>query len=265
MQITVLGSGACELWATRSSPAYWVQGGGVGIMLDLGQGAWRRLLVGGRQMDEVDAVIISHPHPDHMADLVPLLFALNYDPELAARAHISLLAHAGVEPLLQALNNAWGNWLNPPPERLAKRWLKPGGVTEVSGVRIAAAAARHHPHSLAWRLEAGGRSLVYLGDSEASPELAEFAQGADLLICHCAGTDQEPKPGHLYPAACGELAAAAEVGALLLSHFYRVVDPAEAAASAASLFKGAVWAAFDGLQLELSDAGVTAKPIIGRN
>lgn len=256
MRITVLGSGTCELRAPRSSPAYLLEAGGVRVMLDLGQGAWRRLLDSGLRAEEVDGVILSHPHPDHTADLIPLLFALKYDPALAARARITLLAHAGMEPLLNALNQAWSNWLDPPPQVLTRRWLEPGDQAALGEVRIATAAAVHHAHSLAWRLEAGGRSLVYLGDSEANAELARFAAGADLLICHCAGTDQEPKPGHLHPAACGELAAEAGVGALLLSHFYRVVNPGKAAASAAARFGGAVWAAFDGLRLDLTANGV---------
>ena len=193
MRITVLGSGTCELRPERSSPAYWLQAGGLGIMLDLGQGAWKRLLDSGRQAAEVDAVIISHPHPDHMADLIPLLFALKYDPELAARARISLLAHTGLEPLLTALNQAWSNWLTRRRRCSPGVGWTPGDRTQLGEMSIATTAAVHHPHSLAWRLEADGRSLVYLGDSEADQELARFAQGADLLICHCAGTDQEPK------------------------------------------------------------------------
>ena len=258
MHITVLGSGTCELRPERSSPAYWLQAGDAGIMLDLGQGAWRRLLESGFRADQVDAVIISHPHPDHMADLIPLLFALKYDPDLAATARMTLLAHAGLEPLLASLNQAWGGWLDPPDRALARRWLKPGERAQVGEVSLATAPAAHHAHSLAWRLEHGGRSLVYLGDSEASDGLARFAQGADLMICHCAGTDHEPKKGHLYPAACGELAALAGVGSLSLSHFYRVVDPQKATASAAARFSGPVWAAFDGLRLELGPKGVSA-------
>lgn len=259
MRLTVLGSGTCELRARRSSPAYWLEAVGRGILLDLGMGAWRRLLDSGRQAAEVDGVIISHPHPDHMADLIPLLFALNYDPELAAQAQITLLAHPGLELLLDALDQAWGGWLNPPAPALTRCWLGPGQGTRLGGVAITTAAAAHHPLSLAWRLEAGGRSLVYLGDSEASEDLARFALGADLLICHCAGSDQEPKPGHLYPAACGKLAAQAQVGALLLSHFYRVVNPRQATASAAEHFSERIWAAFDGLQLELTSGGIVAR------
>jgi ribonuclease BN (tRNA processing enzyme) len=258
MLIKVLGSGSCELRAARSSPAYLLQAGGVKLMLDLGQGAWRLLLEAGHQPDQIDGVIISHPHLDHMADLIPLLFALKYDPELSAAARMTLLAHPGVGQMLADLQGVFGSWLDPPAEALARLWLEPGQETSLGGVCIAAAAVEHHAHSLAWRLEAGGVSLVYLGDGGASESLARFAAGADLLICHCAGSDAAPKPGHLYPEASGRLAAAAGAGALLLSHFYRAVDPQEAAASAAANFGGAVWAAYDGLELEVTAGGVQA-------
>ncbi|RJX28564.1 MAG: ribonuclease Z [Desulfarculus sp.] len=250
MLLRVLGSGTCELRQERSAPAYLVEAGAAALMLDLGQGAWRRLLEAGRDPAGLSGVLISHPHPDHVSDLVPLLFALNYAPHMAA-ARLALLAHPGLARVLQGLTAAFGPWLEPPERALERRWLAPGQETSLGGVRILAAAAAHHPHSLAFRLEHEGAVLVYLGDSEASPSLARFASGAGLLICHCAGSDQRPRPGHLHPAACGRLAAAAGARALLLSHFYRDVDPEQAAASAAEHFSGAVWAASDHLELVL--------------
>lgn len=251
MLLTVLGSGTCELRAARSSPAYLLEAGHTRLMLDLGQGAWRRLAESGRAARQVDGVIISHPHPDHMADLVPLLFALKYDPLLAGGGQMKLLAHHGLQGLVQGLDQLFSGWLNPPPEVLQRMWLHPGQGARVGQVEIKTISAEHHSYSLAWRLECGGSSLAYLGDSAASDSLAEFARGADLLVAHCAGTDQNPKPGHLYPRACGIMAARAGAGALLLSHLYREVDPEQARESAAANFSGPVWAAFDGLALRM--------------
>lgn len=255
MLLTVLGSGTCELRAQRSSPAYLVQAGETGLMLDLGQGAWRRLLEYGHDPAALSGVIISHPHLDHLADLLPLLFALKYDPRLSREARLTLLAHPGVGRVLSGLEAVFPGWLDPPPPALTRCWLEPGQAHELGGVRLTTAAAVHHAYSLAWRLEADGASLVYLGDSEASEELAAFAAGAGLLICHCAGSDEAPKEGHLFPAGCGRLAARAGAGALLLSHFYRAVDPERAVASAGEHFQGPIWAARDGLVLELGPAG----------
>ncbi len=251
MRLRVLGSGTCELRRERSSPAYLLEAEGTALMLDLGQGAWRRLLQAGRRPADLDGVLLSHPHLDHISDLIPLLFALKYDPELSVQARMTLLAHEGLGGMIGELDRVFGGWLDPEASVLERRWLAPGQETSLGGVKIKTAAAKHHAYSLAFRLEAGGTCLVYLGDSEASEELARFAAGCDLLICHCAGTDAEPKPGHLYPAASGQLAAEAGAGALLLSHFYREVDPGEAVKSARRYFGGQVWAARDHLQLIL--------------
>ncbi len=251
MLLTVLGSGTCELRVERSSPAYLLEAGGRGVLLDLGQGTLRRLVESGRDPADLAGVLISHPHPDHLADLVPLLFALNYDPALRRRARLVLAAHAGLAPLLAGLQGLFSPWLSPPPERLEPLWLEPGQEFDLGTWRGRAVAARHHPQSLAFRLEHAGASLVYLGDSEADPGLVELCLGADLVVAHCAGSDQAPKEGHLHPRAAGLLAREARAGALLLSHFYSDVDPLEATASAGAQFGGPVWAARDLMILEV--------------
>lgn len=249
MGLTVLGSGSCELRRERSSPAYLLEAKGFSLLLDLGQGALRRLLDTGRDPAALGAVLLSHHHPDHLGDLIPLLFALNHDPHMRDTARLGLLAHAGLAPILAGLQGLFGAWLSPPPERLAPTWLQPGQETTLGPWLVRAAAAGHTPFSLAYRLECTGASLVYLGDSPASPDLAPFCQDTGLLIVHCAGSDHDPKPGHASPRQAGGLAARAGAKALLLSHFYGDVDPEAAVASARALFSGPVWAARDFLAL----------------
>ncbi|MFZ5586464.1 MAG: MBL fold metallo-hydrolase [Thermodesulfobacteriota bacterium] len=255
MRLTVLGSGSCELRARRSSPAYLVEEGAYRLLLDLGAGAWRRLTELGRDPASVAAVALSHPHPDHLGDLVPLLFALNYDPNLNQGPGVDLLAPAGLEPILAGIQAPFGAWLRPPPERLRCWWLEPGQGLVLGPLAVTCAPAAHTPQSLAWRIAAGGASLVYLGDSAAAPWLIDFCRGADLLLAHCAGGDEAPKPGHIHPRAAGELARRAGVRALLLSHFYRDVDPEAAVSSAAAVFGGPVWAAVDGAAYLVREGG----------
>lgn len=248
----MLGSGSCELRRERSSPAYLLEAQGFSLLMDLGQGALRRLLDTGRDPAALGAVLLSHHHPDHLGDLLPLLFALNYDPHMREAANLRLLAHAGLAPLLAGLQGLFGTWLSPPPGKLDPVWLDPGQETVLGPGLVRVAAAWHTPHSLAFRLECAGASLVYLGDSPAIPDLAPFCQDAGLLIVHCAGSDQEPKPGHASPRQAGDLASQAGAKALLLSHFYGDVDPEAAVASAGSRFPGPVWAARDYLTLDVT-------------
>ena len=108
------------------------------------------------------------------------------------------------------------------------------------------------PGSLAFRLEYGGRSLVYLGDSHATPELVEFVTGRRpahrQLRCH--GT-RPPNRATWAPTASGSLAAQAGVKALLLSHLYSAVDAGAAVEAASAVFQGPVWAAEDFMRLDL--------------
>ena len=214
-------------------------------MLDAGRGALTAMLAAGLKAAELNAVLLTHHHPDHLADLVPLLFALNYDPAMIEGARVSIMGHPGIEPVVDGLDSALGRWLNPKHNNADFKWLEPGDALEVGEVKITVAEARHIATSLAYRLERSGASLVYLGDSEYSEALAEFSQGADLLLANCAATDQRPKKGHMGPSDCGRLAASAGVGALLLSHMYREVDQAEALAAAGKVFSGPVLAAYD--------------------
>jgi ribonuclease BN (tRNA processing enzyme) len=254
IRLTVLGSGTCELSAARSSPAYAAEAAGGLALLDLGAGALRRLTELGFDPARVQGVLLSHHHPDHLGDLLPLLFALNYDPALAG-ARLTLAGHHRLARVLDALGAAFGRLVQPGPERLAELWLEPGRTAEVGPFAVEAAPAAHLETSLAFRLEAAGASLVYLGDSEATGELAGLCRGAGLVIAHCAGSDAAPKPGHLSPTPAGRLAAKAGAGALLISHLYRAVDPVEAVAAARREFSGPVWAAADGMAVEVGPGG----------
>ena len=245
----VLGSGCSELNPQRSSPAYLVGAGEQWLMLDLGQGAWRRLMEAGFAPALVSAVLLSHHHLDHMADLLPLLFALNYDAGLKAQARMTLVAHAGFARVWEGLGQLFGDWVRPAPENLATRWLEPGDRTTLGALELACAASAHIQTSLAYRLTWGEQSLVYLGDSALCPGLDQLARGADLLVCHTVGDPEHPNPKHMHPAQAGALARVAGVGGLVLSHLYADQDPGLAVASAAGEFGGPVWAARDHLEL----------------
>lgn len=256
LRLTVLGSGSCELRRQRSSPSYLLMAGGNAFLLDLGQGAWRALTGLGVAPATVKGILLSHHHLDHIGDLLPLLFALNYDPLMRETARISLFGHPGLAKVLEGLAGVFGSWARPPQENLRTVWLEDGDRRDLAGLQILAGAASHIETSLAYRLGFGGVSLVYLGDSEYSPALAELAQGAELVVAHCAASDERPKPGHLGPSQAGRLAAEAGAKALLLSHFYREVDPLKAVAAAGKVFDGRVFAAEDGMCLDLGpDAG----------
>jgi len=86
---------------------------------------------------------------------------------------------------------------------------------------VAGCRVPHIPSSIALRLaDAGGRTLVYSGDTDESDALADLARGADLLLVESSFPDEERIAGHLTPSLAGKIAARAHPRRVVLTHFY---------------------------------------------
>jgi ribonuclease BN (tRNA processing enzyme) len=251
MELIVLGSGTGVPSLRRGSPAYAVQAARRLLLLDLGSGACRALLRHDLNFSQVDLIALSHLHPDHTGDLVPFFFASHYSLGYTRKEPFWLLAAQGFQDFHERLKAAFGQWVEAPPGLLKLKELNPDGPDQVSweGLTIKSAPVNHIPGSLAYRVEAGGRSLVYSGDTDVSDSLVALARGADLLVLECANPVKVP--GHLTPEEAGALAARAGVARLVLTHFYPPCDEVDVTALAAQEFTGEIIRAEDGLRLEV--------------
>lgn len=251
MELIVLGSGTGVPSLKRGAPAYAVLAAGRLILLDLGSGACRSLLRHDLNFSQVDLIALTHLHPDHIGDLVPFLFATHYSLGYTRKEPFWLLAARGFADFHERLKGAFGHWVEAPPGLLRLRELATDAPEQVSwpGLTIKSAPVNHIDSSLAFRVEAEGRSLVYSGDTDWSPSLVELAQGADLLVLECSMPTKVP--GHLTPEEAGRLAAAAGVSRLLLCHFYPPCDEVDVLALAAREFPGEIIRAEDGLRLKV--------------
>ncbi len=247
--MTVVGSGAGIPTARRGSPCLLVEAEGVRAALDIGSGSLRALALLGVEPRSLDLVVVTHFHPDHAADLAPLLFALR-NPDYPRGGTLELLGPQGTKEHLAALGRLWDGKLEPRGYELRSAELRDGSLRH-GPWRLSFAPTGHTAASVACAVEAGGRRLAYGGDSPASAELVALAAGADLLVLECSFPDASPHPRHLTPTAAGTLAAAAGARRLVLTHFYPAVDPHDAAQAARSVFPGEVIAAEDGLELEV--------------
>jgi ribonuclease BN (tRNA processing enzyme) len=205
----------------------------------------------GLNFNQIDLLAVSHRHPDHVGDLVPFLFATRYSLGYTRREPFWLLAAQGFAGFLAKLKAAFGDWLEPPEGLMELKELSPRGPDELrrEGLAVRSAPANHIDGSLAFRIEAESRSLVYSGDTDESDSLVALAQGADLLVLEAANPFKVP--GHLTPVEAGRLAARAGVGRLLLTHFYPPCDEVDMAALAAQEFSGEILLAEDGLRLTI--------------
>ena len=135
-----------------------------------------------------------------MGDLIPFLFATRYSLGYTRQEPFRLLAARGFARFHQRLKEAFAGWVEPPPGLMDLRELAPDGPDEVreEGLLIRSAPTNHTEGSLAYRVEAEGRSLVYSGDTDESDSLVDLARGADLLVLEAANPFKVP--GHLTPA-----------------------------------------------------------------
>jgi ribonuclease BN (tRNA processing enzyme) len=208
------------------------------ILLDLGNGALGQLH---RYADPlgIDAVFLSHLHADHCLDLCGYYVMRKYHPT-GPQPQIPVWGPAGTA---ERMARAYDLPLDPGmTEEFA--FLEHGGgeVVELGPFRVEARQVVHPVTAYALKVTAGGRTLVYSGDTGPCPELDELAGGADLLLAEASfrSGDDNPPDLHMTGTDCGRTAGRAGVGRLVLTHVPPWHDPADAEAEARAAWSGPV-------------------------
>jgi ribonuclease BN (tRNA processing enzyme) len=245
MRLTVIGGSGGIPGDGRPCSGYVVEADGFAIVLDPGYGIATALSVAGSPA--IDAILVSHAHPDHCADLNPLLRARAW----ADGPPKPLLVHAlpGALDVVLALDR---------PEVTAGAFLleplEPRAELTVGPFAVRTALLPHPRPNLGFRLAAGGRTLVYSGDCGPSDELVRLADGADVFLAEASFAEAVPDElvGSLSSAVdVGREAARAMVGHLVLTHLLPDTDELEAVAAAAASYAGPISVARPGLVVEV--------------
>lgn len=245
--LTVLGTGTVAPSADRAAAGYWVEAGGVRLLLDCGTGVLRSAVRHGVPWHTATHVALTHFHPDHWGELPHLLLALRYGIEPAREAPLVLLGPPSLMRRLEGLTVAFGDWLREPGYPLDVVELPPEGQRLLADdVEMAWTRTPHTDESVAYAVRHAGRALVYTGDTGPSADLAAWARGCDLLLAECSLPDDRAMEIHLTPSQAGALAREAEAKSLVLTHFYPPVEAVQPAARAGEVFAGPVAAARDG-------------------
>ena len=169
-------------------------------------------------------MILSHLHYDHMSDMLPMQYALQFNPRDRLRVYAPETP-ANVRALLDVPCYV----------------LRGMEDRQIGDMRIRYFPVRHPVESWAMRIECGGRVFVYTGDTNEVDGLADFAHGADLLLADAGLSDADwgERSPHLSALGCGRLAKAAEVKRLLLTHLNPKYDPKQLETQAQRAFAGA--------------------------
>ena len=241
LALQVLGSGGPQLQDKRASTSYLIWDHGTArVIVDAGGGSALRLGESGAQMAQVDAVLFSHFHIDHSGDFPALVFSSWFEDR---KRPLPVYGPPGndfmpsttefVRDLFSEPHGAWrylselvepgaaGIYKLEPHDVVAGS--KPVLVFLNSDTAVYAVRVIHGGFpALAWRVEMGGKRIVFSGDTNGEGDgLTQLALDADLFVAHNAvpeGATGVERRLHMPPSVIGKIAADAHVKRLILSH-----------------------------------------------
>jgi ribonuclease BN (tRNA processing enzyme) len=263
LQIIVLGKSPAWQDTNGACSGYLVRENGFNLLLDCGSGVFSKLR---RVCDytELDAVLISHLHADHLLDLVPYGYALTYAPRQQPvpvagwpgtrwPARPELHAPPGAVDAFRQLARNWG------PDDLIDnafqiREYEPADSLEIGPMRTRFCEVPHYTRTFAVELTgADGHRLTFSADCAPNDALVEFAADTDLLLIEAT----LPRPertgirGHLTPREAGEHASRARAKKVVITHYSDELDPDWLRAEAAAGYGAGVELAREGAQFDV--------------
>lgn len=244
MKITVIGCWGGFPKANEASSGYLISEDGFQLLIDCGSGVLSKLQ-NYTKPAELDAVILSHYHADHIADIGVLQHALLIDSFTmkTRKEPLPIYGHQESEEFSTlTYKNITAGVAYPPSEEI-----------QIGPFKATFLKTNHSVPCFAMRLEANSHTIVYTADTAYKEEMIEFAKGADILLAESnfyKGMDAA-SAGHMTSEEAGMIAQKAGVRTLVLTHLPHFGDINQLKEEAAQLFKGITVLARENLKIGL--------------
>ncbi|MFC0189795.1 MBL fold metallo-hydrolase [Fictibacillus aquaticus] len=239
MKLTVIGYWGGFPAAGEATSGYLLQKDGFNLLIDCGSGVLSQLQ-NYIKPDQLDAVILSHYHADHVADIGVLQYSRYIQSFLADSVPmLPIYAHTLDENGFASLTYQQSTQGIP---------YNPNETLNIGPFTITFQKTKHPAVCYAMRITDGEKTFVYTADTSYIPELVTFSKGADLLISECnfyKGMDGS-NAGHMNSTDCGRLAAESGVLHLLLTHLPHFGETSHLATEAKEVYNGKVELAVSG-------------------
>lgn len=283
IEVTLLGTGSPIPDADRAGPSTLVRAGDQTFLVDCGRGVQQRLTAAGTGANALTALLLTHLHSDHIADLGDVIITRWVSTFTPDPAPLPIIGPPGTAEVVEATLKAFGfdigyriahhaDLNSPPPVEVFE--YTDGPVWDRDGVQIRVAPTDHRPvtPTIGFRVEHAGASVVLAGDSVPCESLDALASGAGALVHTVIRKDLiDPMPMQRirdicdYHSSVEEAAATATragVGILILTHYVPAIAPGQE-----DEWRALAATAFD-RQIELGDdlhrvevhPGVCARP-----
>lgn len=214
MRLTILGMNGPFPAPGGATSGYFLAAGENHIALDLGSGTLSRLTAL-TPPEELTALLLTHWHYDHCADVLPLIYRL----EACATQPLHIYAPVDESSLVRKAVQGCG--------KIVLHDVAPGMTFAVGEMQVTAFTARHPVPAVMYRIQTEDRTFCYTGDTNTVEGLVDFARGADFLLADGLFTDgtwAEGKP-HLSASHVARLAKDGEVCKFVITHLNPGIDP----------------------------------------
>ncbi len=253
MLLTVLGCSGSIPGPGAAASGYLLEAGGFTLALEFGNGVLSRFQEE-RPLFSMDALVLSHLHPDHCIDVSSLYVARKYHPSPPSGL---LPIHAPVE----AHSRFVAAYAPDAAERSSLDFsdvfsFHPlGSTVHIGPFTVESALVAHPCEAYGFRISCGGVSLAYTGDSGPCDALDSLSSGVDVLLSEASWTHTpERQPGlHMSGRQVGELAARAGVGRLLITHVPPWTSREDVLKEAKSAFDGPCELVVEGGRYEVGE------------
>jgi len=242
MKLTLLGTGCPAVHAERYGPAQIVRHGDTTLLVDCGSGVTQRMAQAGISGRDIDAVLLTHMHSDHVVDLFQLVISSWHQ---GRDRPMRVFGPTGTYRYVDGMVSLWQHEMERRieherrPSALALQTevteLKPGEEVEFGAMRVRAVEVNHKPvrHAYGYVFETDEAKLAISGDTRPCDALIEAARGADLLLHEVfvhhamkvvegvrnAETIERVASYHTLSSDVGKVAAKAGARWLALTHF----------------------------------------------
>lgn len=255
MKLTTLGGSAAGTGTLQGCSSYLVQSDASSLVLDLGPGTLQQLRAH-TDVRELDGIVISHLHADHIADLVALRFTLSYNPIPPPRPiplHVPPEGIATLRRIAQAFDSPDSGleWF---ASAFDVHEYDPSETVAVGDLTCSFQPTAHFVPCWAIRVHAsdGSGDLLYTADTGPTADLIEFGTGSSLIIAEAADLPTNTMPieqrGHLTPQEAGQLASDVGAHTLVLTHIWEEHGIEDVMQAAGERFSGVLLRAIPGME-----------------